>query len=92
MTRSRLIQISKQMAFLLRHRPEAQGLVLDPEGYVPIADLLAAIQKENPEAAEADIRAVVNTVDPHKQRYSIVDDEIIIHIESQARSAIDVEI
>lgn len=76
MTRAQLVQISKLMAFLLRHRPDAQGLVLDAEGFTPLVDLVAAIQKEKPETTEEDIRAVVHTIDAQKQRYSIVDDEI----------------
>jgi len=77
MNRAQLVRLSnKQMSYLLRHRPEDSGLVLDAEGYVPLADLLVALRKENSDVTEADIWSVVETVEIQKQRFSISDGEI----------------
>jgi putative RNA 2'-phosphotransferase len=62
------------MALLLRHAPDRAGLILDPEGFVRIEDLVGALQSSICEVDEALVRAVVDLVEPHKQRYSIVDD------------------
>ncbi|MFL6665380.1 MAG: RNA 2'-phosphotransferase [Rhizobacter sp.] len=69
-----LKRVSKRMALLLRHAPEGAGLVLDPEGYVRLEDLVAALRHDIPGADIDTIQAVVEHVEPHKQRYSIVDD------------------
>jgi putative RNA 2'-phosphotransferase len=37
------VRTSKRMSRALRHRPGAVGLTLDPHGWVPVADLLAAL-------------------------------------------------
>ncbi|GAA0473870.1 putative RNA 2'-phosphotransferase [Paractinoplanes deccanensis] len=36
-------EISRRIAFLLRHRPESAGLILDANGWVPVGDLLAVL-------------------------------------------------
>ena len=73
---SRLVRLSKLMALILRHEPERFGIVLDPEGFTPVGELLEAVRKEMPDVVEADIRAVVETVEPQKQRYSIEDGDV----------------
>ncbi|WP_067494197.1 RNA 2'-phosphotransferase [Actinoplanes sp. TFC3] len=37
------VRISRRMSQVLRHRPEAAGLTLDANGWVSVADLLAAL-------------------------------------------------
>jgi putative RNA 2'-phosphotransferase len=37
------IRLSKRMSLVLRHRPEAAGLTLDANGWVPVPALLAAL-------------------------------------------------
>ena len=39
----RMIRLSKRMSKALRHRPERVGLTIDPDGWVPVADLLNAL-------------------------------------------------
>ena len=41
----RLITVSKYLAKYLRHAPQDLGLTLQPGGWVPIDDLLAAARK-----------------------------------------------
>ncbi len=40
-----LIRLSKTISHALRHQPEAYGLQLDPEGWVMVDDLLAALRQ-----------------------------------------------
>jgi putative RNA 2'-phosphotransferase len=68
--------LSKFMALLLRHRPGDYGLALDPEGFVPLESLLAAV---NGRRGWAWVRAehveeVIAT--QTKRRYEIVDGDI----------------
>lgn len=37
------VQLSKRMAYVLRHRPDAVGLRLDPSGWVDVGDLAGAL-------------------------------------------------
>jgi len=69
-----LKRVSKQMALLLRHAPDSAGLVLDPEGFVHLDDLVDALRHHIGEVTTETVRAVVAQVEPSKQRYSIVDD------------------
>ncbi|SBT43570.1 RNA 2'-phosphotransferase [Micromonospora narathiwatensis] len=39
-----LVRVSKKMSLALRHRPDRFGLALDRAGWVPVADLLAALR------------------------------------------------
>jgi putative RNA 2'-phosphotransferase len=68
-----LVRVSKLLSLILRHKPEKFGVVLDPEGYAPLADILAAVRTSLPHATEG---AVVNTVEQDKQRFTILDGEI----------------
>lgn len=38
------VRLSRRIALVLRHRPEVAGLQLDHNGWVPVADLLAALR------------------------------------------------
>jgi putative RNA 2'-phosphotransferase len=38
------VKISRRISMVLRHRPETAGLTLDANGWVPVADLLAALR------------------------------------------------
>ncbi|SCF08752.1 putative RNA 2'-phosphotransferase [Micromonospora viridifaciens] len=59
-----LVRVSKKMSFALRHRPDRFGLTLDRAGWVPVADLLAALR-----ISRADLDAVVAGND--KQRFAV---------------------
>ena len=76
MTDRRPIRLSKPMSLVLRHEPERFGVVLDAEGFASLAELLEAVRARIPGASELDVRAVVDTVEPEKQRFSIVAGEI----------------
>ena len=37
------VRLSKRLSLVLRHRPETAGLALDPNGWVPVPELLTAL-------------------------------------------------
>jgi putative RNA 2'-phosphotransferase len=67
----RLIQVSKLMSLILRHKPDQFGLVLDPEGFVTIEDVISALRKVIPDASIDDVRRVVELIEPDKARFTI---------------------
>jgi putative RNA 2'-phosphotransferase len=58
------VRLSRRLALVLRHRPETAGLTLDANGWVPVADLLAALR-----ISRADLDLVVQNND--KARFVI---------------------
>ena len=58
------VRISRRLSLVLRHRPEAAGLTLDAQGWVPVADLLTALS-----ISRADLDLVVAHND--KSRFAI---------------------
>nr|WP_275587121.1 RNA 2'-phosphotransferase [Micromonospora terminaliae] len=59
-----MVRVSKRMSLALRHRPDRFHLTLDRAGWVPVADLLAALR-----ITRADLEAVVAGND--KQRFAV---------------------
>ena len=76
MTSRPLARLSKLLSLMLRHEPGTFGLTLDAEGYAPVAEVVMAARTRLPAVSEADVIAVVETVEADKRRFSIVDDEI----------------
>lgn len=64
--------LSRLISLVLRHRPDEFGLLSDPEGWVPVDDLVAVLRTRRPEVTRADVEGVVAHNDPAKQRFSIV--------------------
>ena len=69
-------KLSKFLALLLRHRAGDYGLVLDPEGFVPLDQLLMAINRERGWAwvRVEHIAEIIAT--QAKRRYEIIDGDI----------------
>jgi putative RNA 2'-phosphotransferase len=63
--------LSKFLSLILRHQPGNFGLQLGEHGFVPLADLLAAVRRERgfERITEDEIREVV--VSSYKQRFEI---------------------
>ncbi|MEV4640715.1 RNA 2'-phosphotransferase [Actinoplanes sp. NPDC049548] len=59
------VRLSKRLSLVLRHRPEVAGLTLDPQGWVPVADLLTALN-----ITRTELDAVVAGND--KSRFAVV--------------------
>lgn len=67
-------KISKQLAYVLRHRPDSIGITLGPDGWVPIDTLLDAMRAHGKGISRATLDAVV--ADNDKQRFAIDGDRI----------------
>jgi putative RNA 2'-phosphotransferase len=68
MEEARLVHLSKFLSLHLRHRPQRLGLVLEPGGWVPVHDLLAAAARAGLPITRAELDEVVARND--KQRFS----------------------
>ncbi len=71
MTPLQLKQLSKSLAWLLRHAAQQEGLLPDPQGWVLLDDVLPLLAAQCPGVTREAVQAVVSTVDPHKQRFSL---------------------
>lgn len=67
-------RVSKLMAYILRHSPEEFGLKPDGEGFVPLDELLKALQAVYPDVTEEFVREIVER--DAKGRYEIRDGKI----------------
>jgi putative RNA 2'-phosphotransferase len=74
--REYFIQLSKLLSLVLRHRPSILRLELDNHGFVPLGELLLALQEQPrwKEVTEEDILEVVNNSD--KRRFEVVEGKI----------------
>jgi putative RNA 2'-phosphotransferase len=62
-------QRSKQLSYVLRHRPDSVGIGLDAAGWVAIDELLAALARHGTALDRAELDAIVQGSD--KQRFAI---------------------
>jgi putative RNA 2'-phosphotransferase len=76
------VRLSRRIAMILRHRPEAAGITLDEHGWVPVPTLLAALG-----ITRAELEAVVAGND--KARFAIEDDRIRASQGHSRRVAVD---
>jgi len=70
------IQLSKFLSFVLRHKPDAIGLVLDAQGWAGIAELIERANAAGTQFSREDLLYVVETSD--KKRFSISADGLRI--------------
>ncbi len=77
-----LAETSKFLSFVLRHKPEAIGIVLDREGWADIDKLILCAQKAGKRLTRALLDIVVATSD--KKRFSYSSDGTCIRAGSGA--------
>jgi putative RNA 2'-phosphotransferase len=70
------VALSKLLALLLRHRAGEHGLALDPEGFAPLDDVLAAINNTRGWAWVRAEHVAEVIARQEKRRYEIVDGDI----------------
>jgi putative RNA 2'-phosphotransferase len=70
------VNLSKFLSLVLRHRPEAVGIQLDPGGWVDIETLLEHCEKRGRVISRSLLEEVVQT--NNKQRFAISEDGIRI--------------
>ncbi|XP_011299066.1 tRNA 2'-phosphotransferase 1 isoform X2 [Fopius arisanus] len=63
------VRISKRLSYLLRHGAVQEGLHINPDGFVPLRELLEKL----PECTIVDIRRIVST--NSKGRFTLVESE-----------------
>jgi putative RNA 2'-phosphotransferase len=66
------VRTSKFLALILRHKPEAVGITLDPEGWADVGDLLAGMKRKGHALTLDALAGIVETND--KRRYAFNDD------------------
>lgn len=74
MSNQRSVRLSKYLAKHLRHEPERIGITLDAQGWVPVAELMAAAARHGFPFTRDELAAVVAGND--KQRYALDGDRI----------------
>ena len=88
MDERRRTTISKYLSKHLRHQPEHLGLELAPGGWVKIADLLAACQRNGFPISEAELHEVVAL--NNKQRFAF--DESQARIRANQGHSVDIDL
>ncbi|NJE29806.1 RNA 2'-phosphotransferase [Thermococcus sp. 18S1] len=68
------VKVSRLMAYILRHSPEEFSLKPDVEGFVPLSELVRALQKVYPDVTGDFVREIVKR--DAKGRYEIRGDKI----------------
>ena len=81
------VRVSKYLARILRHDPAAAGLVLDPQGWAPVGDVLAAVARRFGPFDRADLTRLVQAND--KQRYALSPDGGMIRANQGHSVAVD---
>lgn len=72
-----LIQLSRTLAYALRHRPDRFALTPDNEGWVSAEDLLAAIRARDPALTWANVESLQQIIeDSDKQRFELLSGSI----------------
>ena len=83
------IKISKYIAYLLRHRPDAAGITLDEHGWAKTEELLAGVNRTAALTME-ELEEIVRT--DEKQRYSFNADKTRIRANQGHSIQVDVEL
>ncbi len=84
-----LIDTSRYMSLILRHKPEAIGIQLDDHGWANVDELIAGISKTYEFSMDV-LEEIVRTDD--KQRYSFNDDKTLIRANQGHSIPVDVEL
>jgi putative RNA 2'-phosphotransferase len=87
--RNSLTSTSKFLSLVLRHRPEVVGMQLDPEGWLPIAELIENANRQGKRLSLELLHEVVASCE--KKRFTLSEDGLRIRA-NQGHSATDVEL
>ena len=86
----RLIHLSKFLSHILRHRPEAIGLTLDPQGWADVEQLLAQARCHGVALTLATLQKVVEQND--KQRFTFSADRVRIRANQGHSIPVDLDL
>lgn len=84
-----LTAANRFISLVLRHKPEAAGIALDPQGWAKVEELLAGMKPKHPIDMEA-LELIVRT--DEKQRYSFNEDKSLIRANQGHSVNVDVEL
>lgn len=84
-----IIETSKYLSMILRHKPEAIGITLDEHGWANVDDLIAGINKTHSLTMDV-LEEIVRTDD--KMRYSFNEDKTLIRANQGHSIPVDVEL
>lgn len=84
-----LTSTSKFLSLVLRHQPEVVGMQLDPEGWLPIDELIENANRRGKQLTLELLHEVVATCE--KKRFSLSEDGLMIRA-NQGHSVRDVEL
>jgi putative RNA 2'-phosphotransferase len=87
MSKDELKSISKTLSYVLRHRPDSVGLVLEDGGWVGVEDLLAALARSNKRLTRDVLDRVVAEND--KQRFEFSADGLRIRARQGHSAEVD---
>ena len=82
-------EISRFIAFILRHKPESVGIKLDPHGWASVSELITAVSKRYSFSMEK-LEEIVATDD--KMRYSFNSDKTLIRANQGHSVPVDLEL
>lgn len=80
-------QFSKFLSLILRHKPEALGITLEPTGWADVEEIITKMQQQGRDASFAQLEAVV--AEDNKQRYSFNADRTKIRANQGHSIAVD---
>lgn len=83
-----IVKLSKYLSYVLRHRPDSIGLVLDKEGWASVAELQAFSVDENPFTLQ-ELYEVVETND--KKRFAFNEDKSKIRASQGHSIAVEIK-
>jgi putative RNA 2'-phosphotransferase len=83
-------EISKFLSLVLRHKPEAGGVILDENGWVDVDDLIRGCQENGRTFTSKELEEVVETND--KKRFSFSDDKTRIRANQGHSVEIELEL
>jgi len=84
-----LIELSRFLSFILRHRPDSIGISLDEHGWANVDELIAGINRQKP-FSMAMLEEIVAT--DEKGRYSFNADKTLIRANQGHSVPVDVEL
>ncbi|RSK33291.1 RNA 2'-phosphotransferase [Hymenobacter metallilatus] len=83
-------ELSKLLSYALRHRPEELGLTLTAQGWVPVSNLLAALQARDASITLARLQVVVASND--KKRFAFSEDGQLIRASQGHSVAVELDL
>lgn len=83
------VRLSKMLSLWIRHKPEAAGLALDPQGWTDVDDVLIAIARAGIECDWQNLLRVVEESD--KQRFELSADAARIRARQGHSVAVDLD-